>query len=87
MTHRWRLLALVLPLGGCLSIGGGHAAARNSILPIDDGVSRQWGRIRNLRDGDGQMVASEVMLSIATAITHGMTLINRDQPWMGGLRD
>jgi len=52
------------------------------ILPLTALAAQKWGQIRNQRDDEGHLVATEVSMMVATALVYGLILVTRRQDWM-----
>ncbi len=58
---------------------------RNRIIPVDELIARQSGRLRSIRDGNDRLVASETLLILSTALAAGVTYVGRRHDWMAPL--
>jgi len=55
------------------------AEFRGRILPIDDNVALEWGRITAEGQRQGRVLPTTDGLLVATAIVHGLTLVTRNE--------
>lgn len=55
------------------------AEFRGRILPIDENVALEWGRISAEGQKQGRVLPTTDGLLVATAIVHGMTLVTRNE--------
>ena len=55
------------------------AQFQGRILPVDEAVSAEWGRITAVGQKNGRVLPSVDGLLVATAIVHGMTFVTRNE--------
>ncbi|HKP74888.1 MAG TPA: type II toxin-antitoxin system VapC family toxin [Longimicrobiaceae bacterium] len=55
------------------------AQFQGRILPVDEAVSAEWGRITAVGQMNGRVLPTVDGLLVATAIVHGMTFVTRNE--------